>query len=168
MSANSRTAAITPARRSEVVVNFDPVRVAAPFALRCGALTIDYMLVVIAPVSMMLISRYFGNDGTRLIGGSLNDTGWLIAIVIAVANMVLLPAFGGRSVGKAVTGLTIVGLDGEPASTGRVILRQTVGYAITAVTLGLGFFFSFLNKPGRAIHDYLSGTVVIFGKRNYR
>lgn len=168
MSSSSTTTAIRTSRNPEVVVNFEPARVAAPFFLRCGALLIDYILVLIAPVGMMIMSRYFGNDGARLVGGTLNDTGWLIALLIAIANFVLLPAFSGRSIGKAMTGLTIVGLDGKPAGAPRIILRQLLGYILTIGSLGTGFLLSLLNRPGRALHDFLFGTVVIFGQRKYK
>jgi uncharacterized RDD family membrane protein YckC len=36
---------------------------------------------------------------------------------------------------------------------------------LTLLTLGLGFIFSAFNRKGRALHDYLAGTVVIFGRR---
>lgn len=165
---SSGTTVIRTSRNPEIVVNFEPAKVAAPFFLRCGALMIDYILVLIAPVGMMLLSRYFGNDGSRLTGGSLNDTGWLIAILIGVTNFVLLPIFSGRSIGKAITGLTIVGIDGKPVGAVRIILRQLLGYGITLASLGLGFLFSVLNRHGRALHDFLFGTVVIFGERKYK
>lgn len=168
MSSNPATAVVRTSRNPEVIVNFEPSRVAAPFFLRCGAMLIDYILVLIAPVAMMIMSRYFGNDGSRLIGGGLNDTGWLIAVLIAVTNFVLLPVFSGRSIGKAVTGLTIVGKDGKPANPGKIILRQILGYVVILASLGLGFLLSLFNRSGRALHDFLFGTVVIFGERKYK
>lgn len=168
MSSNPATTVVRTSRNPEIIVNFEPARVAAPFFLRCGALLIDYILVLIAPVAMMVMSRYFGNDGSRLIAGGLNDTGWLIAVLIAVANFILLPMFSGRSIGKAITGLTIVGIDGKPAGVTKVLLRQLLGYTLTLGTLGAGFLLSLLNRPGRALHDYLFGTVVIFGERKYK
>ncbi|NOT46343.1 MAG: RDD family protein [Acidobacteria bacterium] len=168
MSSNPGTTVIRTSRNPEVIVNFEPSRVAAPFFLRCGALLIDYILVLIAPVGMMIMSRYFGNDGSRLVAGSLNDTGWLIAVLIGVTNFVLLPAFSGRSIGKAITGLTIVGINGKPAGAVKIILRQLLGYGVTIASLGTGFLLSLVNRPGRALHDFLFGTVVIFGQRKYK
>lgn len=168
MSSNPATAVVRTSRNPEVIVNFEPSRVAAPFFLRCGAMLIDYILVLIAPVAMMIMSRYFGNDGSRLIGGGLNDTGWLIAVLIAVTNFVLLPVFSGRSIGKAITGLTIVGTDGKPANPVKIILRQILGYGVILASFGLGFLLSLFNRPGRALHDFLFGTVVIFGERKYK
>ena len=50
--------------------------------LRCGALMIDYILIISIPVICMLVSRYTGNDGAKLLNSELNNTGWLIAILI--------------------------------------------------------------------------------------
>ena len=114
-------------RTIEIVTNFEPERLAAPFSLRCGALLIDYIIFVIGPVAMLLLGRYFGTDGTKLITGSLNDTGWLIAVLAGGANSILLPLFSGQSLGKLITGLRIVRTDGRQASPVRLALRQTVG-----------------------------------------
>src|SRR5687768_3938435 len=94
-------------RNQEIIVNFDPYRLSAPFFLRCGAVLIDYILVLIVPVAMMLLGRYFGNDGAKLVAGGLNDTGWMLAVLVAIGNFVLLPVASGRSIGKIVTGLKI-------------------------------------------------------------
>ncbi len=155
-------------RTIEIVTNFEPERLAAPFSLRCGALLIDYIIFVIGPVAMLLLGRYFGTDGTKLITGSLNDTGWLIAVLAGGANSILLPLFSGQSLGKLITGLRIVRTDGRQASPVRLALRQTVGYTVTALTLCLGFLLAAFNRSGRTLHDLLFGTVVVFADRKYK
>lgn len=168
MTSQAGTAVTRTTRNPQIIVNFEPERVAAPFFLRCGAALIDYILVLIAPVAMMLLGRYFGNDGARLVGGSLNDTGWLIAVLVGSANFILLPIFSGQSIGKAVAGIKIVGIDGNQAGPTRIVLRQLLGYGLTLGSLGLGFLFSVINRSGRSLHDYLFGTVVIFAQRKYK
>ena len=156
------------ARTRETIVDFDAARLSAPFSLRCGALLIDYILVLLAPVLMMLFGRYLGNDGTRLVGGNLSDTGWLIAIIIAASNFILLPMLSGQSVGKMATGLRVVRADGRDAGFMNILLRNVPGYLLTAVTLGLGFILSVFSNSGRALHDYLGGTVVVYADRKFR
>ncbi|HVQ55685.1 MAG TPA: RDD family protein [Pyrinomonadaceae bacterium] len=150
----------------EVVVGFLPGEVRAPFTLRCAALITDYLIVVFAPVFFLLLGRLFGNDGTALLNGQLNNTGWMIALLVAVANLVVLPLAAGRSAGKMLTGLRIVNVRGTPASFRRVFLRQTVGYFVSVITLGIGFFICALNSRGRALHDYMAGTIVIQAKKH--
>ncbi len=157
-----------PSRNIELVVDFDPHKVKAPFLLRCGALLTDYIVLVSIPVVVLLFSRYMGNDGVRLLGGSLNDTGWLIAVLVGFTNNVVLPIFSGQTIGKMLAGLRIVKLDGRSASTGSILLRQTFGYALTMGSLGIGFLLSVLSSKGRALHDYIAGTVVIYADRRIR
>lgn len=164
----ARKKEIRPREEREKVVNFQPSRVAAPFFLRCGAFLIDYIIFLLIPVGAMLLGRYLGNDGARLVGGSLNDGGWLIASLIGLTNFVLLPLFTGRSLGKMIVGLRIVRSDGGQAGIPQLLLRQVLGYILTILTLGLGFLVSALNGSGRALHDYVSGTIVIFADRRLR
>ncbi len=155
-------------REREVVVDFEPKEVKAPFMLRCGALIIDYMIVVAIPVIFMLLSKFMGNDGAKLINSELNNAGWLVGILVGLTNVILLPVFLGQSIGKMLTGLRIVSISGQPASVTALLLRQTFGYLLTIASLGLGFLFSVFSSKGRALHDYISGTVVIYAKKGFR
>ena len=147
--------------RKEVVVGFSPETVHAPFLLRCGAFLADYLLIIAAPVIFLFLGRFFGMDGSALINGELNNAGWLIAVIVAAADLVLLPAVAGQSVGKMFAGIRIVSIDGSPAKIGSMVFRQTAGYLLTAVTLGLGFFIAAFSRSGRSLHDFISRTVVI-------
>lgn len=161
-----RTERIVPARRVEqVVVNFDAERIAAPFVLRCGALLIDYMIVVAVPVLLLLIGRAMGNDGNKLLGGPLNSMGWLIAILLGITNLVILPAVSGQSIGKGVTGIRIVTTTGEAVNFSHLLRRNVLGYLLTLLTLFLGFIWAAFNIKGRALHDYIAGTVVIYAQK---
>ena len=152
----------------EIVVGFSAEAVRAPFLLRCGAMIIDYVIFIAIPVMALLASRFAGNDGAKLLNDGLNSTGWLLALLVAAVNMVLLPMFAGQSLGKIATGLRIVAEDGGPASMRAIAFRQTGGYLLTWFTLGLGFLFSLFSRKGRALHDLLTGTVVIYARRKVR
>jgi uncharacterized RDD family membrane protein YckC len=166
MSAVSdRTVEVERPGRREIVIGFSPETVRAPFLLRCGALIIDYIIVVAIPVIGLLLSRFAGNDGTKLLNEGLSNAGWLIGILVGVINMVFLPMFTGQTFGKIVTGLRIVRIDGTTPTVGAVAFRQTVGYFLTLASFGLGFLVSAFSSKGRALHDYLSGTVVIYAER---
>src|SRR6185295_12783283 len=86
-------------------------RLRAPFPLRCGALLIDYIALVSIVVFGTLLSRMFGGGG-RSAGNSAETAAILIAIVIALLNLVVLPAFTGLTLGKWATGLRIERVDG--------------------------------------------------------
>jgi uncharacterized RDD family membrane protein YckC len=157
-----------PTGTKEVVVGFSAEALAAPFLLRCGASIIDYMIFIAIPVIGLLLSRFSGNDGTKLLNEGLSTAGWLVAILVGFTNSIFLPMFSGQTIGKIITGLRIVSIDGSSPTVGAVALRQTGGYLLTLLTAGLGFFISFFSSTGRALHDYISGTVVIYADRRVR
>ena len=166
MSARVETAvAVKKPKNRTVVVKFVPEQLKAPFLLRCGALIIDYIVLVSIPVLGVLISRYTGNDGAKLLSSESYHISLLIGVLLALTDFVIFPMFSGQSIGKMLTGIRIVKSDGNAASFSRILVRHLIGYPLTILTLGLGFIFSAFNRKGRALHDYLSGTTVIFGRR---
>lgn len=166
MSTNvDRNVAASSAKPELVVVDFDPEKLRAPFLLRCGAFLIDYILLVSIPIFALLLGRFYGVDGVKLLHSELSSTGWLIMLLLAVTNFVIFPMFNGQSIGKMLTGIRIVARDGRPPSFLQLLLRHTVGYFLTAVTLGLGFLSSALSQKGRALQDMIGGTIVIYGRR---
>ena len=168
MSSTTQSVPAKPIRREILVANFDPVAMRAPFFLRCGAAAFDYLLVVIWPVLGLVLGRLLGIDGTKLLSGELNNISWLIAILVGLSNLILLPLATGRSRGKMIAGLRIVASDGGDPSVKSVLIRQTLGYILTAGSFGLGFLLSAFNTKGRALHDYLAGSQVVFGSTTVR
>ncbi|MDI1241272.1 MAG: RDD family protein [bacterium] len=154
--------------RKPTIANFDAVAMKAPFYLRCGAVAFDYLLVIIWPVFGLLLGRSLGIDGAKLLTGELNNIAWLIAILVGLSNNVLLPLVTGQSLGKMAAGLRIVTSDGGHPASGSLLIRQTLGYLLTFASLGLGFLFSVFSSKGRALHDYLAGTQVVFGSTSIR
>jgi uncharacterized RDD family membrane protein YckC len=152
-------------RTERIVVDFDPERLRAPFLLRCGAFLIDYILIISIPVIGLLIARFSGDDGAKLLNSEINSTGWLIALLLGLTNFVLFPMFSGQTLGKMLTGLRVVNMKGEFPTFSKLLLRHSVGYFLTLLTGGLGFLFSVFNLKGRALHDLLAGTIVIYGQR---
>jgi uncharacterized RDD family membrane protein YckC len=130
----------------------------APFSLRCGALLIDYTLIASVVAFSTLLARLFS---TRAAADAALTVGLVLAIVFAVLNFLLLPAFTGRTAGKWATGLRVERRDGEPLSFARALLRHTVGYLASLITLGVGFLLAAFNREGRALHDVVAGTVVV-------
>jgi uncharacterized RDD family membrane protein YckC len=145
------------ARRPEV--NFERLR--APFSLRCGALLVDYIIVVGIVAFATLLARALG-DGR---GSSLLTVGYVTALAVAFLNLVVVAGFSGRTLGKWVAGLRIERRDGEPLSFGRALVRHLIGYPLTLLTLGIGFLVAAFNSEGRALHDLLAGTVLVRSRR---
>lgn len=149
----------------ERIVGFDAEKFKAPFILRCGAALSDYMILISAPALAFFLSGNLGNKGAKLINSQISIAGWLIAALILLSNFLILPAFTGRTIGKALCGLQIVRTDGRLPNFLTVILRHFIGYPLSFALAGLGFIFAAFNWLGRGLHDYLAGTVVVKGSR---
>lgn len=154
----------TPSKTFDVEknVDFSPERLKAPFFLRCGALFIDYIVVVAMPLIWLVATKLIRGDG---INAAMTNTGWVIAVIVGVANLLVLPCMWGKTIGKLLTGLTIVQTDGTRVRIGKILLRNTIGYLLTVLTLGLGFLISAVNSSGRSLHDFVAGTIVVRGRK---
>ena len=135
-------------------------RLRPPFALRCGAILIDYIVLVSIMAFMTLIARKFGG-GARTLGSSSETIGILIAIAAAVLNLGVLPGLTGRTVGKWATGLRIERTQGAGIGIGRAFLRHFVGYPLSLLILGAGFIFAAFSLRGRTLHDLIADTIVV-------
>ncbi len=145
-------------KQDESVTTLVPKDYQPPFLLRLGSALIDYIVLLILPLTGLMSEKMVGHAG---FGIFTDRTIWLLAVLLAGVNVVLLPLFRGQSVGKMLTGIRIVRIDGTPAGPGALIVRQTLGYALTVATFGLGFLISALNGSGRTLHDLLTGTVTV-------
>lgn len=132
----------------------------APFSLRCGAVLVDYILLVAIIASSTLIARMLGG-GSRIAGNSTETFGLLLAVFVAAINFGLLAGIWGQTIGKWVTGLRIERSDGRRAGPGRIALRHFVGYPLSLLTLGIGFLVAAINSRGRTLHDVIADTVVV-------
>jgi uncharacterized RDD family membrane protein YckC len=150
----------------EKTSEFSPESLKAPFFLRCAALFIDYMLLLAVPVVWLIVFRFFGEAGAK--AASISITVWLFALIVWLMNFLALPLFRGQTFGKMLAGISIVKLDGTPVHLGRILLRNAIGYFLTALTLGIGFLIAAVNSSGRSLHDYVAGTIVVYGRKRQK
>jgi uncharacterized RDD family membrane protein YckC len=158
-------------------------RFRAPFSLRCGALLIDYILLVGIIAFSTLLAR-LGSHGPATTSNA-QTIGVFVAIILAAINFIGLSALRGQTLGKWATGLCIRRTDGELLSWERSLLRHLVLYPPTflmlglgflvanmmtaaavagigfVLTLGIGFLMATFNAHGRALHDIIADTVVV-------
>ncbi len=168
---SARREKVVPAKKiqtKQIVVGFDAEKLKAPFLLRCGSLLIDYILIVSVPAISIILGRFMGYDGSKLLNSEINNSGWLITVLLAMTNFIIFPMFSGQSIGKMLTGLRITNLDGTMPGFSSLLLRHLIGYPITLLTGMLGFLLAAVNKNGRALHDFLSGTTVVYGYKNIK
>lgn len=132
----------------------------APFSLRCGAMLIDYIVLIAIVAVSTLIARMFGG-GARTAGSSAETVGITIAFVVAVLELGVLAGLTGKTIGKWTTGLRVQRPNGDEPGIGRAMLRHFVGYPLSFVTVGLGFVMAAFSTRGRALHDLIADTVVV-------
>lgn len=135
-------------------------RFRAPFALRCGAILIDYIILVAIVAFSTLVSRLLGG-GARYAGSSSETVGILLAVAVAALDLGVLPGLTGLTVGKWATGLRILRDDGREIGVGRAFLRHFIGYPLSFVTLGLGFLAAAFTPRRRGLHDLIANTIVV-------
>jgi uncharacterized RDD family membrane protein YckC len=135
-------------------------RLRGPFSLRCGAILIDYIILAAILAFSTLISRLLGG-GARSASNSSEAIGIVLAVTVAILNLGILPGLTGLTAGKWATGLRIRRSNGRPIGIGRAFLRHFVGYAISFLTLGLGFLIASFTASGRGLHDFVADTIVV-------
>ena len=156
MTAIARSAPPRMARKAVVVEQ----REQAPFSLRCGALLIDYIVVMSIIVFGTLIARMLGG-GARAAGNSAEAIGVVVAVLTAVLNLGVLAGLTGATLGKWAAGLRIERSDGGPLGIPRALLRHFIGYPLSFLVLGLGFVLAVVSVRGRGLHDIIAGTIVV-------
>lgn len=136
------------------------VRLRGPFSLRCGAILIDYIILVAIVAFSTLISRMMGGGG-RSAGNSSETVGIALATVVLILNLGILPGLTGLTAGKWATGLRIRRTDGREIGIGRAFVRHFVGYPLSFFPLGLGFLIAAFTASGRGLHDLIADTIVV-------
>ena len=87
-------------------------RFRAPFALRCGSILIDYIILMAILCCSLLVSRLLGG-GARSAGNASETVGMVLAVVVAALDLGVLPGLTGVTAGKWATGLRILRADGR-------------------------------------------------------
>lgn len=158
----SKEVSAPPRSESEKIINFVPGRLRANFMLRCAALAIDYIVLIIFPVGWLLISRLVSETAS---GISIASISWYTGVILSLLNFFVLPLWCGQTVGKMIAGIMILKKDGTHLDLTSVIRRHLLGYPITLLTLGLGFLIAAVNNSGRALHDVIGGTAVVRARK---
>ena len=85
---------------------------------------------------------------------------WLFFLVITIGYFTYFHGATGRTPGKMLLGLQVIGEDGTPLSFGIAFLRA-VGYLVSGAILNIGFIWAAFDKRKQGWHDKIAGTVVI-------
>lgn len=86
-------------------------------------------------------------------------------VIFTLLTSWLTSTFGG-SIGKLLTGLEVVDVQGNHISFWRAVFRNYLGYIISGLFLWLGFAWVLRDKDHRAWHDLISDTYVKSTNKN--
>src|SRR5579884_3571803 len=67
----------------------------------------------------------------------------------------------GTTPGKNMLGMDVVDEHGQPATFGRMLLREWVGKFISGIIFGLGYLWILIDKERQGWHDKLASTYVV-------
>ncbi len=149
---------------------FSPLLTPGGFWRRAFAYTVDLMLLQIGYLVLLAVGVFGVRAG--LIHADPDDSwSWLLNPHLASLYILLwigtyalyftfFHAAGGQTPAKRLFCLKVVSTDGEPLTVRQALLR-TVGYFFSSGFLGFGFLMALLHPRRRALHDLLSGTLVI-------
>jgi len=132
----------------------------ASIGLRCGALLLDYILMLLVPavtVSLALIFKRVSLGTAYLI----LFLGYAATLGLLVINWVYLCGSRGQTAGKRIIGIRIVRTDGTPIDFKTAALRHFVGYPLAFLSFGLGALWVLWDARQQGWHDKLTGTLVI-------
>jgi uncharacterized RDD family membrane protein YckC len=119
---------------------------------------IDLLVVAFAATPFAaIIELTNGNWADVRVAGSMGG----IVVVVLFLYVMASTALAGRTWGLALTGLrTADAATGGAPSTGQCA-RRAIGFMLALATGGLGLVYALFDGERRALHDHLSGTIVV-------
>lgn len=134
----------------------------ASFGARALALFIDTLLVFAAAVIVALLFWLLGGS-LDFLSPSLQPAGyWLYRVLLvlgAAAYFIVLTAMTGQTLGKQVAGVIVLQRDGH-IITLRASALRFLAYVLSALPLGLGFWWALWDERNEAWHDKAAKTAV--------
>ncbi|NGM24368.1 RDD family protein [Roseomonas stagni] len=126
----------------------------AGFWRRAFANIID--LIWLFPLAMLL-----GALAEAVNGGAMSGAAELMSNVITGLVVLLFWVERGGTPGKLALGIRIIDAEtGGEVPIGRLVLRY-IGYLVSAIPLGLGYFWMLWDDRRQTWHDKIGGTLVV-------
>jgi len=95
------------------------------------------------------------------------ESAWLVTLYCLVLGLLLsmyfvgFTAACGQTPGKRIMGLHVVNENGTPVDWDAASVRFFIGYPVSLLRLGLGFYWALVDKNNQPWHDKIAGTLVI-------
>ena len=135
----------------------------AGFWRRCLASLIDTVFFSI--ILLVIHVLFFGDSGMQLVvdDGVLkleSDRGFTEQIIVMAATLLMWIKFLGTP-GKLVLGCHVIDAKTkQPLKPVQALVRY-LGYFVSLIPLGLGFFWIAWDKKKQGFHDKIAGTIVV-------
>jgi uncharacterized RDD family membrane protein YckC len=149
----------------------------AGFSTRLLALLIDVVLLVAAAVLLSVTANsllgVFGVDIEKCAdvtrGRPMRFVAcWMATRSLPVIQVSIIPMYyvvawtlSGQTLGKAALGIRVVRINGRPMGLITAAVRY-VGYGVSLMALGLGFFWILVDDRRQGWHDKMARTCVIY------
>lgn len=151
----AETVEVIEAQETEVEEFYDDC---APFAMRFNAGLFDFIIGSFA--SLLLLSPFM------ILGGSWFSIAGLFAFLATCAivmfiYLTLSIGLYGRTFGMRLFSLEIVDIENEDYPTFHQAAVSAAVYLLTLALGGIGFLSMPFNEDKRAVHDLVSGTIIV-------
>ena len=141
----------------------------AGFFRRLGAFIIDFLTILLLS-ALLGVMAYIGYKVGLVAHGRFVswDNAMPLLVMLTVAWTILAATYfvvfhgmEGKTIGKWLFGLRVVGLAQQPISYRRALLRWFCMVGLGCASIGLSFLWIFWSGEKRAWHDFLARTWVI-------
>jgi uncharacterized RDD family membrane protein YckC len=149
----------------------------AGFISRAIAFVLDIVVMSVAVLAAVALLQallgfftLYGLIGERVVQSSpFRDIVVVVTALIGVGVTIGYPVVFwvllGQTPGKLLMGVRIARTNGQRLTIGRALLRY-LGYWLSAIPLGLGFFWVLVDDQRQGWHDKLADTYVIYDSRS--
>lgn len=139
-------------------VETDEIEDLAPFAVRFNAGLFD--LIIGAFVSLILLSPFVLMGGNWFTWAGLSAFLATSAVVMFIYLTTCLGLFG-KTFGMRIFSLELVDIEESDYPTFHQAALSSTIYLISLALGGIGFLTVLFNEEKRAVHDLLSGTIIV-------
>ena len=132
------------------------------FWKRVAASLIDTLILLIVIVPLLLAVYGTGYLARAQESGLAGFWDFVIQVVLPAVAVILFWKYRGATPGKmAVSARIVDARSGAAPSTGQLVGRY-FAYIVSALPLGLGFFWIGIDRRKQGFHDKLANTVVVY------
>lgn len=138
--------------------HFEESEDTAPFSMRFNSALFD--LIIGGFLSLLLLSPFMlsGGDWFTFTGLLAFLAAWSVVMFVYLTTTI---GFYGRTFGMRLFSLEVVDINGEHYPTLHQAAVSSAVYIFSLAFGGIGFLPLFFNREKRAVHDMVSGTVVV-------